>query len=650
MIKQICVLLKTSIVLIIFIFMASPPSHRIQAYDGDTGENARISYSIVDVSDTVPFAIDEKSGWLTTTQLLDREVQSSYQFGVEASDNGSPRTSEKATVIIQVQDRNDNDPVFQRKIYEANTLETDAPGTSVITMLALDRDENSRVHYEITGGNARNRFSISTQNGQGVISIAQPLDYQQEKRFLLSVSATDSGGRFDTATVYVNVSDANTHPPSFESAPYSVSVFEDARVDTTVLVVAAGDKDVGENARITYSITNQENGDFKIDPNSGAIIIARPLDREDKEVYVLTVSAHDNGVPQMSDTTDVEIVIVDVNDNKPLFTKPTYHGSVSEDAIPGTSILEILATDRDQNLNGRIMYTFDGGNDGDGAFVVDVYSGIVRTNRPLDRETVPYYELVALALDRGTPQLSSTVPIIVEVGDINDNPPKFESKQLEYYIKENSPLGSVVGVIEAVDPDEGENAVITYSIIGGRDAHLFHLDIEVGKPSAKLISDTEFDHESEQTEYELLLRAESPPLRTDIPLIVKVKDQNDNSPQLNDFSIVFNNYENNFPIKPIGKVPAYDADVMDSLFYNITYGNNANLLILDYATGEISLSPKLNTNVPIHAKMGVSVFDGKNEVRSTLSLDVLLVTSAMLQHSVTVRLDNMTQGSYTKTF
>lgn len=89
-------------------------------------------------------------------------------------------------------------------------------------------------------------------------------------------------------------------------------------------------------------------------------MISQPLDREEREVYVLTVSATDNGIPQMSDTTDVEIVIVDVNDNKPVFTKATYHGSVSEDAIPGTSILEILATDKDQDLNGRIVYTFEG--------------------------------------------------------------------------------------------------------------------------------------------------------------------------------------------------------------------------------------------------------------------------------------------------
>ena len=634
---------------------------RIQAYDGDGGENSRISYAIVDEASSVPtalpFAIDEKAGWLTTTEPLDREVQSSYQFGIEASDHGTPRRSEKATVIIQIQERNDNDPVFQSKTFEARVSEKDPPGTTVLNVLALDRDENARVHYEITGGNARNRFSITTQSAQGVISIAQPLDYQQEKRFLLTISATDSGGRFDTATVYINVSDANTHPPEFENSPYSVSVFEDAPVGTTVLVVVAADKDVGENARITYDISDQASGDFRIDPTSGAIVISRPLNREEREVYVLTVSAHDNGIPKMSDTTDVEIVIVDVNDNKPVFTQPAYHGSVMEDAIPGTSILEILATDKDQNLNGRITYTFEGGNDGDGAFVVDVYSGIVRTSRPLDRETVPYFELVAVAVDRGTPQLSSTVPIMVDVGDINDNPPMFEKDQLEFYVKENAPLGSVVGIIEALDPDEGENAIVSYSLIGGRDAHLFHLDVGDQSPgsgsggsgssgAARLISDTEFDHEAVQTVYELLLRAESPPLRTDIPLVVRVQDQNDNAPALNDFSIVFNNYENNFPTVPIGRIPAYDADSDDVLRYNITYGNNAQLISLDPATGQISLSPKLNTNVPIHAKMGVSVFDGKNEVRSALTLDVLLVTKAMMQHSVTLRLSNMTVDAF----
>lgn len=81
-----------------------------------------------------------------------------------------------------------------------------------------------RLHYELSGGNTRGRFSITSQNGRGLITVAQPLDYKQEKRYILTVTATDSGGRHDTATVYVNVSDANNFAPVFENAPYSASV------------------------------------------------------------------------------------------------------------------------------------------------------------------------------------------------------------------------------------------------------------------------------------------------------------------------------------------------------------------------------------------------------------------------------------------
>lgn len=145
-----------------------------------------------------------------------------------ATDGGGK--SATARVVLQIQDLNDNDPVFNPKVYEAVVGEDAAPGTPVLTVTAADLDENPRLHYTLVGGNVRGRFSISSQNGQGLLSVAQPLDYKQEKRFVLTVQASDSGGRTDTATVYLNVSDANTHAPAFEAAPYSASVFEDAPI------------------------------------------------------------------------------------------------------------------------------------------------------------------------------------------------------------------------------------------------------------------------------------------------------------------------------------------------------------------------------------------------------------------------------------
>lgn len=92
------------------------------------------------------------------------------------------------------------------------------------SVTATDADEDTRLHYEITNGNTRGRFSITSQNGRGLITVAQPLDYKQEKRYILTVTASDSGGRTDTANVYVNVSDANNFAPVFENSPYTTSV------------------------------------------------------------------------------------------------------------------------------------------------------------------------------------------------------------------------------------------------------------------------------------------------------------------------------------------------------------------------------------------------------------------------------------------
>ncbi|XP_044577360.1 protocadherin-like wing polarity protein stan isoform X2 [Cotesia glomerata] len=634
---------------------------RVQAYDGDKGLNALIKYYIGarDINggstENIPISVNPETGWIHTTKQLDREICSRYQFTVVAIDSGEPPKSGSATVVITITDINDNDPKFESKNYEAVVSEDDPPGTSVSLVTATDPDEDSKIHYDITAGNSRARFSITSQNGGGLITVAQPLDYKQEKRFVLTVTASDSGGRMDTALVYINISDANNFAPIFENAPYSVSVFEDAPIGTTVLVVSATDSDVGQNAQVTYSLgtdsddddgnnKNNDNSEFTINPQTGAITTTRPLDRERTSGYLLTVTAKDGGVPGLSDTTDVEISVTDVNDNPPVFEAAQYTGTVPEDVLVGTSVVRVSATDADQGLNGRVRYTLD--DDGDGAFAIDSTTGIVRTAKQLDRESVMRYTLKAMAVDRGIPALSSIVPIIIKIEDVNDSPPAFESDKIILYIPENSPIGSTVGEIYAHDPDEGLNAVVQYSIIGGEDANSFTLNTRPGSDRAELITLEELDYESQKKKYEIFVRAASPPLRSDVLVQIMITDINDNAPVLKDFQIIFNNFKDFFPTKSIGKIPAVDADVTDKLYYNILSGNNANLITLNKTTGEIILSPQLNTNVPRIATMEVSVSDGVNQVKATMTLSVRLITDKILYNSITVRLDDMTVEAF----
>ncbi|KAG8278057.1 Cadherin EGF LAG seven-pass G-type receptor 2 [Homalodisca vitripennis] len=626
---------------------------RVQAYDADEGQNAELTYSVSGrdweggSTNDLPITVDNQTGWIHTTRLLDRETHAKFQFQVLATDGGMPAKTATASVVITVQDVNDNDPVFSPKQYEAVVAEDDPPGTPVTSVTATDTDENPRLHYEITGGNVRGRFTLTTQNGRGLITIAQPLDYKQEKRFILTVRATDSGGRFDTATVYVNVSDANNFSPVFDNAPYTASVFEDAPVGSTVLIVAATDGDVGQNAQITYLLTSSigENTDFVINAQTGAVTTTKALDRETQSGYLLTVTARDNGNPPLSDSTDVEISVADVNDNAPKFLKPAYSGSVSEDALVGTSVLQISAVDEDTGLNGRVRYAL-GGSGSVEAFVMDPISGVIRTAKTLDRESIAQYEIEALAIDRGTPQLSGSVLVTIRIEDVNDSPPGFESDKLTLYIAENSPVGSTVGELHAKDPDEGQNAVVQYSIIGGEDSDSFSLVRRPGSDKAELLTMVELDYESSRKRFELIVRAASPPLRSDVHVEILVTDVNDNAPRLKDFQIIFNNFRDCFPAGTFGKIPAVDDDVSDKLLYRILSGNNANLVQLNESSGQLSLSPQLNTNVPKLASMEVSVTDGVNEVKAMMQLSVRLVTDEMLLSSVTVRLADMTEQAF----
>ncbi|XP_041442377.1 cadherin EGF LAG seven-pass G-type receptor 1 isoform X2 [Xenopus laevis] len=615
----------------------------IQANDADSGDNARIQYRLTDTPPNFPLVINNNTGWITVSLELDREAVELYTFGVEARDQGEPAMTSSASVTITVLDVNDNNPTFTEKAYHLRLNEDAAVGCSVLTLTAVDRDVNSVVTYQITSGNTRNRFAITSQSGGGLITLALPLDYKQERQYVLTVTASD-GTRSDTVLVFINVTDANTHRPVFQSSHYTVSVSEDKPIGTSIVSISATDEDTGENARITYTMEDNI-PQFRIDPDTGTITTLIELDYEDQASYTIAVTAKDNGIPQKSDTTYVEILILDANDNMPQFMRDRYVGSVFEDVPLSTSVLQVSATDRDSGLNGRVTYTFHGGSDGDGDFYIEPTSGIIRTNAKLDRENVPVYNLKAYAVDRGNPPLKSPVDILITVLDINDNAPVFKSNELDIYVEENSPVGSVVAKITATDPDEGTNAQIMYQIVEGNNPEVFQLDLFNGDLTALIDLDYEV-----KTEYVIVVQATSAPLVSRATVHVKLLDKNDNDPVLQDFEIIFNNYvtnkSNSFPTGVIGKIPAYDPDVSDTLHYSFVQGNELNLLILDPSTGELKLSRDLDNNRPLEALMRVSVTDGVHSVTAHCTLRVTIITDDMLTNSITVRLENMSQEKF----
>lgn len=137
------------------------------------------------------------------------------------------------------------------------------------------------------------------------------------------------------------------------------------------------------------------------------------------------------------------------------------------------------------------------------------------------------YRLPIIAKDRGQPSLSSETVVTINLGDINDNAPKFEQPSYDLWIAENSPIGTIVGTVRASDSDVGENAKIEFRIFGGPDAKLFDIEADEKEPGVvHILSRNEFDYEAKTNKFFIELQASSGQLSSTVPLVIHVSDIN----------------------------------------------------------------------------------------------------------------------------
>lgn len=585
----------------------------VHALDSDSGKNAELTYSLVDLNSSFPFAINADSGQISVRANVDREVSDSYLFMVKVADNGERQLSATTTVQIHVNDVNDNSPIFAKEVVYVTISEDAAIFSQVVQVTANDADSAAyaTLRYEITSGNTRQMFSIDRSTG--VITLQSKLDYKIQNKYILEVRAYDNDDKYGSCEVRINVTDTNKVAPSFEKPEYKFTISEGQNTGASVGKVFASDTDFGENGRVSYEIVDNI-PEFAIDPNSGEITTREKLNRELTPGYSFDVRASDNGNPSKKDTASVVVVVSDTNDNVPEFIfnggESVYTANISEAAFDNTLVLTVTARDADDGLNAKVLYKFADHMNGNGDFEIDEASGAIRVakNNHIDRETQNNYTLIVLAVDGGHIPQTGTASVRIRIDDINDNAPQFPSDTIIAPVPENLPIGSTVAVVQAVDPDEGVNAIIEYSFEGGADADKFVLYNQPGKP-ASIINHIDLDYESDKKEYIIRLKAASKTLISAANIIIKVEDVNDNAPVLKDFTIIFNNYIDHFPVGPIGRIPAFDPDVSDQskLTYELLTGNEMKYLILNETSGEITLDSRLNSDVPRNGTMLVRV-------------------------------------------
>uniref|UniRef100_A0A8D0KPX3 Cadherin domain-containing protein n=1 Tax=Strix occidentalis caurina TaxID=311401 RepID=A0A8D0KPX3_STROC len=326
----------------------------------------------------------------------------------------------------------------------------------------------------------------------------------------------------------------------------------------------ARDLDVGSNGVQAYSIA-PENEYFSVSFGSRIkgkkyleLVLEKALDREEQAEVGFSLIAMDGGAPPRNGTTQIHIVVLDVNDNAPIFTEELYTGQVLENSPEGSVVLSVVATDQDAGPNGDITYEFSQVvGQSHSAFVIDPVSGEIRLTKPLDFEAAETHELSVRATDGGG--LSAICRVLVEVVDVNDNAPELMVSSFSSPLPENVLPGTVVALFAVKDRDAGANGKISCAL---EDQLSFSL-----RPAYKnyyeLVTVSVLDRE-ETARYILTVTAAdagSPPLTTTQTFTVDISDVNDNAPVFNQTSYTMYVHENNVPTVLVGAVSASDADV-----------------------------------------------------------------------------------------
>ncbi|XP_036918108.1 protocadherin alpha-3-like [Sturnira hondurensis] len=447
-------------------------------------------------------------------------------------------------VEVEVKDINDNLPVFPMPVKKLFLYESRPPGSRIPLEGASDADVgmNSQLTYIL---HSNEYFTLDVKRNDEEIKslglvLKKLLNREDTPEHHLLIMAVDGGKPELTGStqLIITILDVNDNAPEFEKSIYKVRLFENAPNGTLAVIVNASDLDEGVNKDIVYSFSTDTSADilskFHLDPVNGYISVKGNLDFEETKLYEIQVEATDKGTPPMAGHCTVLVEILDTNDNVPELVTKSLSLPVLEDTPLGTIIALISVSDRDSGPNGQVTCTLSPHVPFKLVSTFKNYYSLV-LDSTLDRESVSDYAVVVTARDGGSPSLSTTVTVSVEVADVNDNAPTFAQPEYTVFVKENNPPGCHIFTVSARDLDAQENALVSYSLVERRvGERALSSYVSVHAESGKVFALQPLDHEElELLQFQVSARdAGVPPLGSNVTLQVFVLDQNDNAPAL----------------------------------------------------------------------------------------------------------------------
>ncbi|EMP35336.1 Protocadherin gamma-B5 [Chelonia mydas] len=439
------------------------------AEDLDVGMNSLQSYRL---SPNHYFILEVKESQdgnkyadLVLQKSLDRESQRNLHLILTAEDGGEPQRVGTAQIWINVTDANDNPPIFTQELYKVSLRENAPTGSLVLQVKANDNDEgsNAQISYIISKVSEKTlqKFSLDSENGK--ITIKEPLDFEETRDYTMAVEAKDGGGLVTHCKVEIEVIDENDNAPEVTFTSVSSPVPEDSVPGTVIALISVNDLDFGDNGKVSchllddfpFTIVSSSNNYYKLLTDS-------TLDRERTPEYNITITATDKGSPALSTQKTILLQISDINDNAPVFEKPSYTAYVPENNPSGASIFSVKASDRDLDRNARVTYSILSSNLEEvplSSYIsINSQTGAIYAQRSFDYEQFREFEMQVKAQDGGSPPLSSNVTVRGFIVDQNDKAPRIP-----------------------YPADSGHNAWLSYHLLQATDPSLFSMGLHSGE-------------------------------------------------------------------------------------------------------------------------------------------------------------------------
>ncbi|XP_027863855.1 protocadherin alpha-C2 [Xiphophorus couchianus] len=373
--------------------------------------------------------------------------------------------------------------------------------------------------------------------------------------------------------IELGITDINDNAPHFRRDRVELDVSESATPGERFSLPNAVDPDVGVNTIKTYKLSTSDHFTIEIQTGSDGtqyvdLVLTKSLDREEKAVHKLVLTAVDGGVPVRSGTANIIVRVQDTNDNPPQFDKQTYTINMAENTPIGTLVVNLNATDLDEGSNSEIVYAFTlyTSEKTQDVFTLDPNTGEITVKGTIDYEDMKFYEMHIEAKDKGAHPLLGQCKIVVHVTDMNDNFPEITVQSVKNTVPENVPVGTVIALVGISDRDTGDNGKINIFI---HEAMPFILNKSSDRPTHyNLIVSEPLDREK-VPEYDITLIARdtgTPPLSDNETITVHLLDVNDNAPQFPQSFYTIRVMENNAPGSLLSSLTAFDPDLHENQY------------------------------------------------------------------------------------